>query len=88
MNAVFCPIKPVHPSSLKKDCPKGEYDDDEMYKPANIPMPEYATKIYSHGSTELLSVGLEELYKDPVGFSRDYPEFFNFIISTIKGTKK
>ena len=76
--------------SLKVDYPKSGYGDDEMYKPPKegikLPTP-YATKINSDG-TELLTVGLEELYRDPVGFSRDYPEYFDFIISTIRGAKK
>ncbi len=73
--------------SLKKDFPKDGYSDDEKYKPANISMPEYATKINPGGSTEILSVGLQELQRDPVGFSRNYPEFFDFIIQTIRSTK-
>jgi hypothetical protein len=66
-------------SEALKDSRYGE----ERYRTTNISMPEYATKIMSDG-TELFSVGMEELYKNPVRFSQDYPEYFNFIVSLIK----
>jgi hypothetical protein len=69
--------------SLKKDLPDDDYDDDEFYIKTNIPLPFYATKCMNEG-TELFSVGMQKLYENPIEFSRDYPEFFNFIVSTLR----
>jgi hypothetical protein len=67
---------------LKDDFPNEDYDANEYYIPVKD-MPVYATK-YMKGATELFSVGMEYLYKNPIKFSQDYPEYFNFIISLIK----
>jgi hypothetical protein len=45
----------------------------------------YMGKIYSTVDTELMSMGLEFLYRDPVGLARQDPEFFDLLVRLIKG---
>lgn len=44
----------------------------------------YMGKIYSD-NTELLSMGLEQLYSNPRKFAKDDPEMFEFVIDAIRG---
>jgi len=44
----------------------------------------YAGKYYPE-STEILSMGVELLYNDPVGFAKRDPEYFHFVVSVLKG---
>lgn len=45
----------------------------------------YNGKKYDHPSTEILSMGLEMLYLDPVTFARVDPEYFKFIVGVLRG---
>lgn len=45
----------------------------------------YAGKIYDEGGTEILSIGLQALYADPIGFAEKDREYFDFVIATIYG---
>ena len=50
----------------------------------------YAGKVYGNwngtiGATEILSMGLEYLFNDPVAFSVADPEYFDFIIGIVRG---
>lgn len=50
----------------------------------------YTGKVYRSATgvdkaSEILSMGLERLHKDPVGFSRRDPEFFDFILNLTAG---
>lgn len=79
------------PVKLKDIYPSSGYRDDEItlrdnWKHAYIGKVYYVdqddpSKGIHKGSSELLSMGLEALYNDPVQFSIDDPEFFNFILS-------
>ncbi len=44
----------------------------------------YEGKIYK-GATELLSMGAERLYHDPLRFAREDPEFFDFVMEIFHG---
>lgn len=45
----------------------------------------YAGRVYENGRhTEVISVGIEELYKNPIAFAQKDPEWFNLIVSTLK----
>jgi hypothetical protein len=46
----------------------------------------YAGKKYSSGSTEIISMGLELMYQNPVGFAKRDPEWFRFIAGVLDGT--
>ena len=45
----------------------------------------YAGKNYRHGSTEILSMGVELLYKHPGHFAKADPEYFKFIVGVLHG---
>lgn len=44
----------------------------------------YTGKQYQ-GATEVLSVGLQHLYNDPVGFAKQDPDWFNFTVGILRG---
>lgn len=45
----------------------------------------YVGKTYPDGSTELLSMGLEMLFKDPLHFARQDPEYVRFLVGVLHG---
>lgn len=45
----------------------------------------YVGKTYAHGATEIMSMGLEELYKDPLRMAAKDPEYFKFIVGVVRG---
>jgi hypothetical protein len=45
----------------------------------------YVGKAYSDGSGEILSMGMELLYKDAVGFAEADPEYFALVVGILKG---
>ncbi len=78
--------------SLGKLFPKDGYRDDEMVKKdkfnlvwGNGSSSYYAGKSYEGGATEIIAMGLEELYKDPVHFCRSDPEYATLIIGILNG---
>jgi hypothetical protein len=44
----------------------------------------YVGKKYDSGATEVLSMGLEKLYTDPVGFIHKDPEYAHFVIACLR----
>lgn len=46
----------------------------------------YVGKSYVTGQTEILSMGLDRMYTNPVTFARDDPEYFQFIVGILRGT--
>jgi hypothetical protein len=47
----------------------------------------YAGKRYEGGQTELVSMGLEQLHRDPVKLAKADPEYFNFLHAVLSGKK-
>jgi SPP1 gp7 family putative phage head morphogenesis protein len=45
----------------------------------------YCGKYYEDGATEIISMGLEKMYKDPIIFLNKDPEYFEFIIKVMWG---
>jgi hypothetical protein len=52
----------------------------------------YSGKVYSAGRTvhdtpftEVLTTGIERLYRDPSGFASQDPDYFNFMMRTLQG---
>ena len=43
-------------------------------------------KTYDVDATELLSMGLERLHVDPVGFFTKDPEYYQFVMNLLRGT--
>lgn len=48
----------------------------------------YVGRKYSHASTEIISMGLEKLYKDPVTLAKKDPEYFDFMVNLLHGKLK
>ena len=45
----------------------------------------YVGRKYAHGGTEVLSMGLEALHDDPVGFAKRDPEYCAFVLGVLSG---
>jgi len=45
----------------------------------------YMGKIYPSGNTEIISMGLEEFWADPLKFASEDPEYFDFIYDLLRG---
>lgn len=60
------------------------YRPDEVCKPDKFIDP-YVGKVYSDGSTEIISVGLAAYYTDPAQFAKDDPEHFALIYDAVHG---
>lgn len=60
------------------------YRPDEVCKPDKFIDP-YVGKLYSDGSTEIISVGLAAYYTDPAQFAKDDPEHFALIYDAVHG---
>ena len=45
----------------------------------------YMGKKASEGNSEILSMGMETMYDDPVGFAKKDPEYFAFMYDTLRG---
>lgn len=46
----------------------------------------YVGKHYPTGETEILSMGLEKLHTDPVGFAKNDPEYYHFVVGILDGS--
>lgn len=73
--------KDVEPETDKK------YGKDVVIKRA-FPVDDYAGRVYKHRATELISVGLEHLYRNPSRFRAVDPEHFDLIIDTLAKVKR
>lgn len=71
---------------LKKDFPGESYSSDEYYKKDNFIDP-YMGKIYDKNQTEILSMGLQYLLRNPYELATKDPEYFDFIINILHGIK-
>jgi hypothetical protein len=65
-----------------------EYGREDRFGDAFGDSAGYVGKHYSHGATEIFSMGLEKLYTDPVGFAKKDPEYFNFMVGAMSGKIK
>lgn len=62
------------------------YGEDEIAYRDRFKSP-YIGKIYLYGdfeSSEVISMGVQYLYQDPVAFANDDPEYFDFIVSYLR----
>lgn len=65
------------------------YDKSEVAKPDRFINP-YMGKIYRDNegknyATEIISMGLEKMWADPVGFAKADPQYFDFMYSVVRG---
>ncbi len=75
---------------MKDLCPGCGYRDDEVgneddWRAVFGNSAAYVGKSYEWGSTEVISMGVEALYDNPIGFARRDPEYFKFIVGTLRG---
>ena len=76
-------LKAKFPGSKFDSTEKGRKDGWEDYFGEQHAY--YTGKHYAHGSTEIVSMGLEALYNDPIGFAAKLPEFFRLIVGCLQG---
>ena len=43
---------------------------------------------YKGGETEVISMGLDQMYSDPVGFAKNDPEYFALIHGILSGSAR
>jgi hypothetical protein len=80
------------PSELAKLFPNSSYDaneiarDDDFRKAFGEHSGWYVGKDYgNHPFTEILSMGLQKLYENPIAFALLDPQFFRFVLGVIGG---
>lgn len=56
------------------------YEDEWKQRGGSV----YSGKIYGSPATELLTMGIERLYKSPVEFLTNDPDYFNFVVETLR----
>lgn len=72
------------PKELRKLVPGSNYSAGERSfrdKFRNV----YVGKTYSNGCTEVISMGLQYMYDNPVAFAREDPDMFELILGLVKG---
>lgn len=78
------------PVALSKIYPRHGFGRDEIARPDKFTSA-YVGKVYgpigNQTSTEVISMGLEQLYAEPYKFATEDPEYFEFIISVLRGEK-
>jgi len=60
--------------------------EDKWAELGNSP---YAGRVYlgsldAANATEVLTMGLQRLYEDPIGFAKQDPDYFKFILSALR----
>lgn len=84
-NEPLVPLQQVNPNGKYDADEKGRRDDFEKTFQGDTSRAYYAGKHYDGGDTEIISMGLELLYTDPVGFAERDPEYFRFIVGILHG---
>lgn len=64
---------------------EAEYGREDDFRKTFLDRAAYVGKHYDHQSTEITSMGIEQLYRDPVGFAKSDPEYFNLTIAILRG---
>ena len=78
---------------MSKEFPEHGYGKDERGNPDKMidtfkgdrAAAAYAGKTYGHGMTEIVSMGVEQFYRDPVHFAKTDPEYFALTVSVLQG---
>lgn len=65
---------------------KGNFDDMEKLFGKGSAEAAYVGKKYNSGATEIISMGVELMYRNPIHFARTDPEYFSLILSTLQST--
>lgn len=76
----------LFPSAGFRDDEYGRKDNfDKLFAKGNPAAPYYVGKVYPGGSTEVISMGIEQLHKDPTAMAQKDPEYFKFMVGALKG---
>lgn len=62
---------------------KKNFDPSEIAKPDKFRTP-YIGKIYGDKYTEVISMGIQYLYEDPLKFAEEDPDMFDFIVDLLR----
>jgi hypothetical protein len=81
-------LKALFPAHNYEAGEKGRQDDFGKYFGAGDHRAYYCGKDYGDGTTEIVSMGCEYLFKDPAGFCEKDPEFAQFIVGVLRGTMR
>ena len=80
------------PRKLKDIFPNSSYRDDEYGRKDHFDRAfsersaYYVGKDYGSHSTEIMSMGIEKLWRDPVTFAREDPEYCKFVLGVLDGS--
>jgi hypothetical protein len=69
---------------LSRLAPTSGYGEDERAKPDQF-LDVYMGKDYERRATEILSTGIEMMYRDPLRLAKNDPEYFDFIFDVVRG---
>ena len=73
------------PEKLRKLFPSHGYKADEVTKKDKF-KDAYTGRLYPQGdASEILSMGVQYLYDDPIGFAQTDPAHFKFVVNTLRG---
>jgi len=78
--------------SLNKQFPGNGFREDEFGRKDNFDAvfgeesAYYVGKSYGESATEVLSMGLEHLFRDPVNFAKKDPEYAGFLVGVLNGS--
>ena len=67
-----------------KDLTKINFKDNEIAKPDKF-FDAYCGKIYNSPATEIMSMGLQQIFKNPLEFAEKDKEYMSFVISNLRG---
>lgn len=74
-----CPSCGYHSSEMgAKDSMERAFDEQHAY---------YVGKTYKDGQTEVVSMGMEKMVRDPAGFAVKDPEYFKFVMAVMHGKR-
>jgi SPP1 gp7 family putative phage head morphogenesis protein len=71
---------------ISKSYKSDEYGNEDKWKKLFGEHAAYVGKTYGTGSTEIISMGVEYLYKNPTKMAEADPEFFKFIVGILRGS--
>lgn len=80
------------PTNLQQKFPGSKYKPDEEGRRDRFDLAfgdtssaYYCGKVYPNGATEVLTMGVQQLFEDPSGFARKDPEYFTFVLGILTG---
>lgn len=77
-------FRPLNDLAAGRSGISGGYDADEEGFGDKFFSPYCGKRYKNNGSTEILTMGVQRLYEDPIGFAKDDPEYFQFTLATLR----